>query len=48
MNAPGAPLPVFWTARAIHELETIAEVLRWAGQERGALALKWAELNERD
>jgi hypothetical protein len=25
----------------------IAEVLRWAGRERGALALKWAELNER-
>jgi hypothetical protein len=25
----------------------IAEVLGWADQERGALALKWAELNER-
>jgi hypothetical protein len=25
----------------------IAEVLRWAGRERSALALKWAELNER-
>jgi hypothetical protein len=25
----------------------IAEVLRWADRERSALALKWAELNER-
>ena len=25
----------------------IAEALNWAGQHRGALALKWAELNER-
>jgi hypothetical protein len=25
----------------------IAEALRWAGRERSALALKWAELNER-
>ncbi len=25
----------------------IAEVIRWAAEERPALALKWAELNER-
>jgi len=26
----------------------IAEALRWAGEHREVLALKWAELNERD
>ncbi len=25
----------------------IAEVLEWAAEQRGALALKWSELNER-
>ncbi len=30
-----------------HDEQDDDEVLKWAGEERGTLALKWAELNER-